>query len=277
MYATLISTHDLADYINHPDWIVFDCRYNLFDLDEGRNAYLRSHIPGAHFLDLGCDLSGIKTGHNGRHPLPDAQVFAEELASLGMTNKKQAVVYDQSTHFAPRLWWMLRWLGHDAVAVLDGGFAKWVKEGYEISTEIPEPKAESFNLDLQNNLVDIEFVTAHLKDPAMLLIDARTPERFHGENETIDPVAGHIPGAMNRFFINNLDVKGCFKSTEQLKQEFSELLGDYAPEQVVHQCGSGVTSCHNILAMEIAGLSGSKLYPGSWSEWCSNPRRPIAK
>jgi thiosulfate/3-mercaptopyruvate sulfurtransferase len=172
---------------------------------------------------------------------------------------------------------MLRWIGHQAVAVLDGGFAKWVKEGYPVSEDVPETRPEKFTVSLQKNNVDVDFITAHLKRASMLLIDARAPERFNGENETIDPVGGHIPGAINRFFIDNFDARGYFKSVDVLKQEFSKLLNTFSPEQVVHQCGSGVTACHNLLAMEIAGLSGSKLYPGSWSEWCSDPKRPVSK
>jgi thiosulfate/3-mercaptopyruvate sulfurtransferase len=264
-------------HLDDNQWMIFDCRYNLFDPDEGRNAYLRTHIPGAHFLDLACDLSGKKTGRNGRHPLPDPIEFAEELASLGLSNKKQVVVYDQAAHFSPRLWWMLRWIGHQAVAVLDGGFAKWVKEGYPVSEDVPETDPEKFTVSLQKSNVDVDFVAAHLNQPSLLLIDARAPERFNGENETIDPVGGHIPGAINRFFIDNFNGRGYFKSADVLKQEFSKVLDMFSPEQVVHQCGSGVTACHNLLAMEIAGLSGSKLYPGSWSEWCSDPKRPVSK
>jgi thiosulfate/3-mercaptopyruvate sulfurtransferase len=276
--TTLVSAADLAPHMNDPGWIVFDCRHDLIDTGIGRRAYAQSHLPGAHFLHLDDDLSGPQTGANGRHPLPDPERFRSRLAALGMANDKQAVAYDASGgYYAARLWWMLRWVGHDDVAVLDGGWEAWLAAGLPVTSKLPAIKPGAFSGAARDCTVDARFLLVQLGQPRIRVIDARSPDRFRGENETLDPVGGHIPGALNRFFRHNLDADGRFKPATELRQEFSELLCTLPPAQVVHQCGSGVTACHNLLAMEIAGLTGSKLYPGSWSEWCSDPRRPVVR
>jgi thiosulfate/3-mercaptopyruvate sulfurtransferase len=279
MFTTLVSLSDLAAHLDDPGWIVFDCRHDLTETESGRQAYFQSHIPGARFIHLDNDLSAPKTGRNGRHPLSDAERFCERLAAFGMASGKQAVAYDASGgYYAARLWWMLRWVGHEAVGVLDGGWDAWLKAGKPLTAERPLISPGSFDCRPREAMaVDVSYVKSHLDQPDMRLIDARGADRFRGENETLDPVGGHIPGALNRSFRLNLDGSGYFKTPTELRNEFVELLGTTEPSQVVHQCGSGVTACHNLLAMEIAGLGGSKLYPGSWSEWCSDPSRPVAR
>lgn len=277
-FTALVSTAELARHLDDPRWVVFDCRHDLSDIESGRRAYRESHVPGAHFAHLDQDLSGPLTGKNGRHPLPAPEAFAARLAGLGVDESKQVIAYDASGGiYAARAWWMLRWLGHDRVAVLDGGWEKWLKENRPVSAAAPQPLPAQFKSEIRENRVDVRFVEEHLDSPEMLIIDARSPERFRGIGEVLDPVGGHIPGALNRFFKENLDAQGCFKPAEELRQAFGQLTRGVNPEKIVHQCGSGVTACHNLLAMEIAGLSGSKLYPGSWSEWCSDPARPVAK
>ena len=276
--TTLASVTDLAAHLDDPRWIVFDCRHDLVDTEAGYRAYAHSHIPGAHFVHLDDDLSGTKTGANGRHPLPDSARFCSRLAAHGMSNGAQAVAYDATGGFyAARLWWMLRWAGHEKVAVLDGGWNAWVDAGLPVSAQMPAVVPGAFESAMRDCAVDAHVVQSALGGPDICVIDARSPDRFRGENETLDPVGGHIPGALNRFFKENLAPDGRFKPAADLKREFTALLGNTMPTEVVHQCGSGVTACHNLLAMEIAGLTGSRLYPGSWSEWCSDTRRPVAR
>lgn len=277
IHHTLISTEALAANLSDPDLVVFDCRHDLMDVASGRKAYAAGHIPGARFAHLDENLSGPKTGRSGRHPLPAATQFASWLGQQGVDERKQVVAYDASGgYYAARLWWMLRWLGHDAVAVLDGGLPKWTLENRPLAQAAPRAEAATFTARPREALrVDASTVLAHLHSPDMLIVDARTPERFAGMNETLDPVGGHIPGASNRLFQLNLEGSGVFKPAAVLRKEFTDLMAGYAPGQIVHQCGSGVTACHNLLAMEIAGLGGSRLYPGSWSEWCSDPSRPV--
>jgi len=275
--TALLSTEILAQHLADPDWMVFDCRHDLAAPERGRTEYAQSHIPGARFLHLDDDLSAPKTGRNGRHPLPDADAFMERLGEAGVNSRKQVVAYDaQGGMVASRLWWMLRWLGHLPVAVLDGGWDQWVAEGRPQSTEVPRPQPTRFTGRPRAIEVGAESVRSRLGDIAMLLVDARAPDRYRGMNETIDPVAGRIPGAKNRYFRDNLDASGRFKQPEVLKAEFSALLGAASPEEVVSYCGSGVSACQNLLAMEVAGLRGARLYPGSWSEWSADPSRPIA-
>lgn len=277
-YSTLIGALDLAQRLRDPDWIVFDCRYDLTDPAFGRQAYAAGHIPGAFLLDLDDDLSGTKTGSNGRHPLPDPARLAARLAACGVGNHTQVVAYDDASGmFAARLWWLLRWFGHRRVAVLDGGLRAWLAAGQALDDALPEAHPATYTLALRADRVDAQYVRQHLGQPDMVLIDARSPDRFRGENEVLDPVGGHIPGAINRCFRDNLDARGCFKQASVLREEFGALLGAHSPRQVVHQCGSGVTACVNVLAMEAAGLSGSRLYAGSWSEWCADPTRPVAR
>lgn len=277
-FTTLVSSFQLAQHLDDSDWIIFDCRHDLAEPEAGRRSYAEFHLPGAYFLHLDQDLSGPLSGKNGRHPLPAPEAFAARLGACGMDNSKQAVAYDASGNmYAARLWWMLRWLGHENAAVLDGGLSKWIKEGRPMTDALPRSKPAQFTGAPRKNWVDADFVEAHLNNPEMFLIDGRSPERFMGIGETLDPVGGHIPGAVNRFFKDNLDTQGCFKPAQELQRAFAGLMGGARPKEVVHQCGSGVTACHNLLAMEIAGLTGSRLYPGSWSEWCTGPSRPIAK
>jgi thiosulfate/3-mercaptopyruvate sulfurtransferase len=277
-FTTLIEARELASHLGDAQWIVFDCRHDLADTEAGRRAWHESHIPGARFAHLDENLAGPRTGTNGRHPLPDPQTFCDWLGASGMDRSKQAVACDDAGGiFAARLWWMLRWLGHDAVAVLDGGLQAWRAAGLPLTAETSRVVPAHFAAAPPLTPVDAGWIASHLQQPQTHIIDARSPDRYRGENETLDPVGGHIPGALNRFFKRNLDESGHFKRAGELRAEFSELLNGAAPQTVVHQCGSGVTACHNLLAMEIAGLHGSRLYPGSWSEWCSDPRRPVAR
>jgi thiosulfate/3-mercaptopyruvate sulfurtransferase len=274
--ATLLVNAD--QLAAHPAWRVFDCRHDLRNTEYGRQAYARGHIPGALFLHLDEDLSGPANGSNGRHPLPDPEVFGRRMSACGVDATTQVVAYDnEGGIFASRLWWLLRWLGHDKVAVLDGGLAGWKRSKRALEEVVPTVAPRQFEPRPQDIAVNAAQVLADLRSPRMLILDARSPERFRGENETLDPVGGHIPGALNRFYFDNLDDDGCFfKPADELRAEYAALLGGRPAAQVVQQCGSGVTACHNLLAMELAGLPGSRLYPGSWSEWCADPARPVA-
>ncbi len=210
--------------------------------------------------------------------MPDPQTLAHKFGAAGVSRETQVVVYDDAGGMiAGRLWWLLRWLGHERVAVLDGGIKQWIKEGRALSTEVPHSAHAELDVNLHDWVVTTDDVLSNLDQQSFCVVAARGPDRFRGENETIDPVGGHIPGARNRFFGENLDANGCFRPAEDLRREFLSLLAGVGPEQVVMQCGSGVTACHNLLAMEIAGLRGAKLYAGSWSEWCSDPARPVAR
>ena len=277
MFTTLVGAEELAGHVTDPEWIICDCRHDLTDYGAGRRAYDAAHIPGARFVHLDEDLSGPKTGYNGRHPLPHPLTVALRLGALGVDNMKQVVAYDASGGcYAARLWWMLRWVGHARAAVLDGGWQAWREGGYPVSTERPLVTPTTYTLRPQPDLaVDTPYVAAHLADPEVAILDARSPDRYRGENETLDPVAGHIPGAKNRFFKLNLDDTGRFKPAADLRDEIAAVLAGRDSRGVVHQCGSGVTACHNLLAMEHAGLAGSRLYPGSWSEWVSDRSRPV--
>ena len=273
--GVLVSADDVAA---HPEWRVFDCRHDLKNTGYGRQVYARGHIPGALFLHLDDDLSGVKTGSNGRHPLPEVAAFARHMSDCGVGDDVQVVAYDnEGGIFASRLWWMLRWLGHERVAVLDGGLAGWKRGKRPLEEAAPVVAPREFVARPRDLSVSTAQVLADLNAPSMLILDARSPERFRGENETLDPVGGHIPGAVNRFYFDNLDDAGCyFKPAGELRAEFDAILGGRPASAVVQQCGSGVTACHNLLAMELAGLLGSRLYPGSWSEWCADPARPVA-
>lgn len=278
MSGLLVRADELMAHVGDPQWRIFDCRHDLQNIDYGANAYAKGHIPGALFLHLDRDLSGNKTGRNGRHPLPDPAAFAARMGECGVGPDTQVVAYDnEGGIFASRLWWMLRWIGHDKVALLDGGLPGWRRAKQALVTEVPAVEPLTCPLRMQALAVEVDFVLSRLQAPESLILDARAPERYSGEEETLDPVGGHIPGAVNRFYFDNLDDAGCyFKPAEELRDEFAALLAGRDPAQVIQQCGSGVTACHNVLAMEIAGLAGSKLYPGSWSEWCADPARPIA-
>ncbi len=276
-HTTSISVADLAQHVDDPAFVIFDCRHELTNPEFGIKAYAHSHIPNARFAHLDRDLAAPQTGRNGRHPLPDPNVFAGWLGRMGVSNDKQVIAYDNAAGvYGSRLWWMLRWMGHQNVAVLDGGWQAWLAAEHPVTAEVPVPKPSRFTGTPQKSPVDTKYVLEHLQSPDMVLIDARANDRYHGQNETIDPIGGHIPGAHNRFFKDNLTPQGFFKSPEQLRDEFRPFVGNGSPEKIVSQCGSGVTACHNLLAMEIAGLKGGRLYPGSWSEWIADPSRPRA-
>lgn len=277
-FSTLISCEDLAAHVNDAQWRVFDCRHQLSDVDYGEKAYAEGHVPEAFFMHLDRDLSGPMSGRNGRHPLPDAELLARKLGAAGVSRQTQVVVYDDAGGMvAGRLWWLLRWLGHERVALLDGGISQWVKEGRPLSSKLPQSTPAVFEIAGRERVMSAEEVLANIDSNEFCVIDARAPDRFRGENETLDPVGGHIPGARNRFFKDNLDADGLFRPAAELRREFLALLDGVAPERVVMQCGSGVSACHNLLAMELAGLHGARLYAGSWSEWCSVPARPVAR
>lgn len=276
-YTTLVDAQTLARHLDDPGWKTFDCRHDLARPEAGSESYRAGHIPGAGFLHLDHDLSAPVSGHNGRHPLPDATKLIALLAARGVGNDMQVVAYDDSGGaFAVRLWWLLRWLGHESVAVLDGGWSAWRRQALPTTDALPSPVATGFAGQPGGGTVDAGRVEENIAAQEFLLLDARSGDRFRGENETLDPVAGHIPGAVNRFFRQNLRDDGHFKPADLLRDEYRTLLGAWAAPDVVHYCGSGVTACHNQLAMQIAGLTGSRIYPGSWSEWCADSARPVA-
>lgn len=276
-YQTVVSSEVLLNHLPDPGWVVVDCRFALSDPEAGRRAYHAGHISGAHYAHLDQDLAGQVSERSGRHPLPDADAFRRLVGRWGVTPKTQVVAYDDAGGaMAARLWWLLRWLGHRDVAVLDGGWQRWQALGLPVVvTEPVEMPSRYPDLGRGQAWLTSAQVAEALDAHAILLLDARAQERFAGRDEPIDPVAGHIPGALNRPFQHNLDGKGRFKPPAMLAQEYEALLGPRGPAEVVHMCGSGVTACHNLLAMEHAGLAGSRLYPGSWSEWLRDPARPL--
>jgi thiosulfate/3-mercaptopyruvate sulfurtransferase len=275
MYTTLISTADLAERLDAPGLVLIDVRHELSQPDWGEAQYRAGHLPGAIFLHLDRDLSAPKTGTNGRHPLLAPEAYAKVFGRAGIDDTTEVIAYDQNQGtYAARLWWMLRWLGHDAVAVLDGGFDKWRREAHPVSTEVPRLPVRKFIPRPRRITVDAAGVQANLDTKALLVVDARGAERFRGDVEPLDPVAGHIPGAVNRPFTKNLSTDGTFKAPAALRAEYLAMLQGRSADTIVHQCGSGVTACHNLLAMEIAGLKGARLYAGSWSEWIADPARP---
>jgi len=278
-YKTLVDTKTLADHLGDPGWAIVDCRFVLSDLGAGARAYHAGHIPGAVYAHLESDLSSPIGPQTGRHPLPNPKTLAEKLGKWGISNKSQVVVYDATFGaVAARLWWLMRWLGHEAVAVLDGDMRKWERENRPITTEASVIEPTQFHPTINNDLwVDTEHVQQIVGGHSGLIIDARAEERFRGEVEPFDKVAGHIPGAINVSFEDNLDFSGVFLPPEELRAEYGAKVGKLAPAEVVQMCGSGVTACHNALAMEHAGLTGSRVYIGSWSEWITDPSRPVAK
>jgi thiosulfate/3-mercaptopyruvate sulfurtransferase len=279
IFPHLITTSQLAEF-RKPDWVIIDCRFDLSKPDWGFLNYQEGHLPDAIYAHLDQDLSGKVTQRTGRHPLPDPDIFSNKLTAWGIQKDTQVVVYDTTGgSFAVRLWWMMRYYGHSQVALLDGGFPMWLRENRAIQIGVYHPNpasipfVPSFHREM---LVSADEVEKIHQNPLYLLIDARSSQRFSGELEPIDSVAGHIPGALNRFHVKNLTHEGVFKSPSILQIEFTRLLKNTPPENVVVYCGSGVTSCHHLLAMEIAGLKGARLFAGSWSEWIRDPNRPIA-
>ena len=273
VFTTLIDNKTLDHHLDATNWIIVDCSYDLADKNAGRNSYLESHIKGAVFADVYDDLSGPPVTDNGRHPLPSEEALNSLFSRLGIDHDSQVIVYDNACAcFAGRLWWMLRYMGHKAVAVLDGGWQSWDEAG--LAKAEGEEKNTHTNFQGQANkdwLVTVDGVPA-----AELLVDSRDPQRYRGENEPLDKAAGHIPGAINRFWKNNLDASGLFKDSKQLRNEFERCLGGIDACKTVFYCGSGVTACHNLLAMAHAGLESPLLYAGSWSDWCSESSRPVA-
>jgi len=285
-FTILISPEELAAHLDDPAWVVVDCRHQLLDHSYGRREYESGHIPGARFAEMEDDLSGVKTGRNGRHPLPDWDDFRAWLSSQGIGNGSQVIAYDDVNGvFASRLWHMLRMLGHEAVAVLDGGITAWETLDLPVDTALPRITPATFNGEPDlTMLASLEEVIAMAKDPGAsgsgktgaLLVDARNATRYRGEEEPVDPRPGHIPGAINLFFADNVNADGTFKSPQMLRVRFLEGYKEISPEQSIHYCGSGVSACHNILAQAVAGLPLGRLYPGSWSEWCAAPEREAA-
>ncbi len=278
-YTTLITVEQLAAVLDQPDLAVIDCRYVMGDPDGGKRAYIQSHIPGAVYAHLDVDLAAqVEPGKTGRHPLPSVEEFAASCSQWGIDERVQVVAYDDAGGaYASRLWWLLRWVGHEKVAVLDGGFAKWVAEDRPGETGEQPSSAHSFHADVASPLtVDAAFVEAHLSGSECVLIDSRAAERFRGDEEPLDSVAGHIPGAKNLPHKGVLNDSGEFLSQEALRVRFETVLEGRPAEKAVFYCGSGVTACHNILAMQHAGFGGAKLYPGSWSEWITDKNRPVA-
>jgi thiosulfate/3-mercaptopyruvate sulfurtransferase len=274
VYSDRIEPSGLAPHLNDPDWAVFDCRSYLAEPERGKSEYLGEHVPGALYVHLDRDLSGPLTGRNGRHPLPSIEHMTERFSSWGIDRNVQVVAYDTTQgQMAARLWWMLRYVGHDAVAVLDGGFQAWKAEGRQFASGWESRPERTFTASVRESMrVDVDGVDLEKH----LLIDARSPERFRGDVEPLDPVKGHIPGARNHPTAANLGADGRFLSKQELRKRFDSLMGESPASSIVSYCGSGVTACHNLLAMEIAGVHGARLYPGSWSEWCADESRPIA-
>jgi thiosulfate/3-mercaptopyruvate sulfurtransferase len=275
VHTTLIPPAALAANLDR-GWAVVDCRYDLKDEAWGRTQYLAGHVPGAVYASLAHDMSSPPDGTNGRHPIPSADAIAATFGRLGIGPGTQVVAYDQDNGmYASRLWWMLRYMGHDAAAVLDGGFAAWTREGRPVRGGEEARQSAAFAARPREEMrLRVDEVQRRLGDPSVLLVDARAPERFEGRNETLDRAAGHIPGARNHFFRTNVGDDAAMLPAERLREQFHAVFGGTPPGQVVMYCGSGVTACHNLLAMEHAGLTGAKLYAGSWSEWSADPARP---
>ncbi|MAS81188.1 MAG: sulfurtransferase [Legionellales bacterium] len=273
MYTTLISEDRLIKKYNNPDWIIFDARYDLRNKNAGKKAFIQGHIPGAIYVDLHDDLSKPPSTNNGRHPLPTFTTINALFSELGIHPHMQVVIYDNSEgSIAARMWWMMKYMQHEKVAVLDGGWQSWIIANRPINQDVMARVAGKFKKSPSySNVINIDEL-----DKCELIIDSRHPKRYRGEIEPIDKVAGHIPGAINRFWKNNLTEKGMFKSKEALKQEFQHMLASTRSEDAVFYCGSGVTACHNLLAAAHAGLNLPKLYAGSWSEWSSHPEKPVA-
>ena len=281
-FSTLISTSELSDHLSDPGWVIVDCRFSLADPEQGRRSYLQSHIPGAVYAHLNEDLCApVVSGVTGRHPLPQSEVLAQNISNWGIGSGVQVVVYDDwpgaSGAIAARLWWTLHWLGHDAIAVLDGGWERWISEMRPVSDGEEVQGFREFHpyprLELIATSEDVE-VMRH--DPKYLILDSRGEDRYRGENETIDPVAGHIPGAVSAPYTDNVRADGLFLSKEALTGRFEMLLGDRQAESVVFYCGSGVTAAHNLVALAHAGMGFARLYVGSWSEWITDSVRPVA-
>jgi len=279
VYTTLIQTAELAASMADARWAILDCRFELARPEWGEHAYASAHIPRALYAHLDRDLSGTVTPSSGRHPLPNPSDWARTLGRWGIDHDAQVVAYDQGHGaYAARLWWLMRWIGHTRVAVLDGGYAAWLAAGLDVSVNAESRAATTFTARASKAAIfGTDEILPALQREGIVLVDARGADRFAGENESIDRVAGHIPGAINQPFTANLDGAGRFLPAPELARRWQALLCAHPPGELVSMCGSGVTACHNLLALEIAGLSGARLYPGSWSEWIRDPARPIAR
>ncbi len=283
MLSTLIAPEKLNAHLDDPDWAIIDCRFELARPAWGAGAYAAGHIPNAQYADLDGDLSGAAGPRTGRHPLPAVAELAATFGRLGIDAGVQVIAYDQGNGmFAARLWWLLRWLGHGAVAVLDGGLQAWEHAGLPLSTRVVSRAVRRFEpraaLSEPLGTAAIEGLVAGGElGRGRRLVDARAADRFAGENETLDPVAGHVPGAVNHPFAGNLGADGRFLAPQLLRERWLRTLGATPPAQAISMCGSGVTACHNLLALEVAGLHGAALYAGSWSEWIRDPQHPVAK
>jgi len=277
-FTTLIDTNTLTEHLSREDLTLIDCRFDLGNVQWGETEYAAAHLPGAHYLHLDRDLSSPMTANSGRHPLPDPPRLASRLSELGVGTGSQLVAYDQGNGaHAARLWWLARWIGIRNVAVLDGGVAAWRAAGLPLESTLRTPRRRELLMSLDAGAwLSTEAVDDLRLRPGNLLVDARSADRFAGRNETIDPVAGHVPGARNRPFASNLGADGRFLTPDDLRQRFATLLGSVPPSALISMCGSGVTACHNLLALEHAGLTGARLYAGSWSEWIRDSRRPVA-
>jgi thiosulfate/3-mercaptopyruvate sulfurtransferase len=283
VYRTLIEPTELTPYAGDPDWVILDCRFDLARPEWGASAYAQGHVPHSIYAHLGRDLSSPVTSTSGRHPLPEKDSFVETLSQWGVDENVQIVAYDQNNGaYAARLWWLLRWVGHERIAVLNGGFAAWQHAGLPVSTQpsVRQPRkfvpGRALSDAVSTTEVERLLGTGKLANREATLVDARAADRFAGRNETIDPVAGHIPGALNHPFAYNLDAEGRFLPVGTLRAKWLETLHAATPQTAIAYCGSGVTACHNLLALEVAGLPGARLYAGSWSEWIRDSARPVA-
>lgn len=277
MFQTLISPMELSASIDHKNWIICDCRFDIHNPELGHRSYLEGHLPSAIYVDLNKDMSIPPEGTNGRHPLPDEDKLIGLVEALGISNHAQVVVYDDDGGgIAARLWWILKYLGHDTVALLDGGIQAWISSGFSITRVVNPPRKAQFRANLQKDrLVTVEQLQALLSQGSHLLLDSRAPERYRGDEEPLDPVGGHIPGAHNRYWRENLGSSDAFKPAPALRKELRLFVGDSEVEDAIVYCGSGVTACHNILAFVHAGYPMPRLYVGSWSEWSSDPGRAV--
>jgi len=278
-YSILVSIQELSTHINDPDWVIVDCRFDLDIPDRGQDQYLVGHIPGAVYAHQNKDLAGEVTPQTGRHPLPEASAFQQRLGDWGIGPQTQVIAYDDSDGSkAARLWWLLHYYGHTRAAVLDGGLAGWTQSGLPLQSREEQNLPATFSGESHPEMVaDSACVDLARQDPNWLVIDARTPERYSGSIEWVDPVAGRIPGSVNYYFGNCVLPDGRFRPAEELRREFLALVGNRQIEHVIVYCGSGVTACSDLLALEYAGLRGARLYPGSWSEWIRDPENPVAK
>ena len=277
-YSTFIRPDDILTHLDDPAWAIVDCRFDLNDKSAGERAHQEAHIPGAIYAHLERDLSAPLSGTNGRHPLPSAEEMAARFSQWGIDSRTQVVAYDsRGGGFAARLWWSLRYLGHENVAILEGGFPAWERDDFPTRKGTEKRDAAQFVADVRPEMrISVEELQADLDGYAQRLLDSRAPERYRGDEEPFDPIAGHIPGALNRFWASNLDENDWLLPEKMLFEGFSKLIGDKRPGDLVVYCGSGVTGCFNLLVMEHLGLTGARLLPGSWSEWCADPNRPVA-